>query len=152
MNKFKEEGGFTLIEALAAIGILTIAVFTLYSMQTTAIRGNATASSLTTASNWARDRVEKLMALEYVDDDLVDVNGDGCAGLNNWPDSDKKDETDPIYKIYWNVANDCTMTDIPAAAVAEDEQKPKHVRVIVSRENLGVQKTLVFNYIKQNTI
>ncbi len=150
MNKLTENSGFTLIESLVAIAILTIAVFTLYSMQTTAIRGNATANSLTTASNWARDRAEKLMAEKYTD--LEDVNDNGCAGLDDWPNSDYKDNDDAIYKVYWNVANDCTLTDIYDAATAEQEQKPKHLRIIITRENLGIQKTLVFNYIKQNTI
>lgn len=154
MNKLAEKSGFTLIETLVAIMVLTIAVFSLYSMQTTAIRGNATANSLTIASNWARDRVEKLLAKDYTDPELADGNGttDGCAGLDDWPNSDGMDNDDAIYKIYWNVANDCTMTDIPSAAKPEEEQKPKHIRVIVTRENLGIQKTLVFNYIKQNTI
>lgn len=150
MNKLNDKSGFTLIETLAAVAILTIAVFSLYSMQTTAIRGNATANSLTTASNWARDRIEKVMAVKYTD--LVDINDNGCAGLDDWPNSDYQDIDDDIYKVYWNVANDCTLTGIADAAVAEDEQKPKHLRIIVTRENLGIQKTLVFDYIKQNTI
>lgn len=152
MNKLTEKSGFTLIETLVAIVILTIAVFTLYSMQTTAIMGNATANSLTTASNWARDRAERLLAKEYNDPDLTDVNGNGCAGLDDWPNSDYKDNDDAIYKVYWNVANDCTLTDILDATVTAEEQKPKHLRIIITRENLGIQKTLVFNYIKQNTI
>lgn len=150
MNKLNDHSGFTLIETLVAIAILTIAIITLYSMQTTAIRGNATANSLTVASNWARDRVEKVMAQKYTD--LQDINDNGCAGLDDWPNSDYQDVGDDIYKVYWNVANDCTLTDIFDAVVAEDEQKPKHLRIIVTRENLGIQKALVFNYIKQNTI
>lgn len=150
MNKLTDKSGFTLIETLVAIAILTIGVFSLYSMQTTAIRGNAAANSLTTASNWARDRVEKVMAVKY--SDLEDSNGNGCAGLDDWPNSDYKDNDDAIYKLYWNVANDCTLVDIPSAAVAVEEQKPKHVRIIVTRENLGIQNRVVFNYVKQNTI
>lgn len=150
MNKYTEQSGFTLIETLAAVIILTIAVFSLYAMQTTAIRGNATANSLTTASNWARDRVERVMAEPYAD--LEDTNDNGCAGLDDWPNSDYKDNDDANYKLYWNVADDCTLTDILDAASAENEQKPKHLRVIVVREDLGIQKPLVFNYIKQNTI
>lgn len=147
MTGISSKSGFTLIETLVAIVILTIAVFALYGLQTTAIRGNATARSLTTASNWARSNIEQLLAQDY--EDLADGNGtnDGCAGLDDMPTSDGSDLSDPIYQVYWNIANDCTLVNIPAAT-----QIPKHIRVIVTRDALGVQNKLVFDYIKQNTI
>jgi prepilin-type N-terminal cleavage/methylation domain-containing protein len=147
MNKMSDTSGFTLIETLMAIIILTIAVFTMYAMQTTAIRGNATANALTTSTNWGRDQVEQLLAQDY--DDLTDGAGDtdGCAGLGDWPGSDGSDLTDPNYQIYWNVANDCTLKNI-----VDTDIIPKHVRVIVVRNNMGIQKEIEFNYIKQNTI
>ena len=137
MNKLTDKAGFTLVETLVAVIILTIAVFAMYALQTTAIRGNATANSLSTASNWTRDRIEKLLAKDYYHPDLEDGDGanDGRAGLNDWPNSDGRDETDDIYKIYWNIATDGTLTNI-----VDKKLSPKHIRVIVTREKIGFQK------------
>lgn len=146
MNKLTDESGFTLIETVIAIAIFTIAIISLYGLVTLSIKGNATAITVTTAANWAQSRVEVLLAKDYDDDDLDDPAGTnhGCAKLGVYPDSDHMDNDDANYTIYWNVANDCTLEDTP------DEQKPKHLRVIVTRKNWGDGKSVVLNYIKQN--
>ncbi len=145
MIKFSDKSGFTLVEILVAIVILTVAIFSMYAMLTTAIRGNATARSLTTASNWARYTIEELLSQEY--EDIEDSNGNGCTGLGDFPASDGSYLDDPIYKIYWNVAYGCTLAEI-----SDDDQQPKHIRVIVTRNALGLKNEIVFNYIKQNTM
>ncbi len=67
--------GFTLIEVLVAIVVLTIGILSLYSMQVSAINTNTTASNMTTGSNWASNTIETLLNNPY--DNLKDVNGDG---------------------------------------------------------------------------
>lgn len=159
MKKLTEKTGFTLIEVLVAIVVLTIGVMALYAMQTTAIKGNATAISLTTGSNWAQDRVELLLSKNYTHADLQDTDNDECAGLNDLPpgnDADHSDTSDEFYEIYWNVADKCSLTQVPGnqdhEAPPEDVQSPKHIRVFVIRKDQGIKKTIEFNYIKQNTI
>ncbi len=68
--------GFTLIEALVAIVVLTIGILAVYSMQIASVKGNATASRLTSASSLAADRVERILVLDY-EDDVVDEDNDG---------------------------------------------------------------------------
>lgn len=64
-----DENGFTLIEVLIALFVLTIGILGMMVMQTTAIQGNARASSLTIASTLAGDQVEILRNTPF--DDLV---------------------------------------------------------------------------------
>ena len=155
-----------MIEALVAIVILSIGIIALYSLQTMSIKGNAIAISITTAANKGEDKIEEILALPYdtsaiTGDPLGDTDSNGCAGLNDRPGAtgtgtdqiaDHSDATDPHYTIYWNVAKNCTLSAIPNSAVDADEQKPKHIRFFIVRSDLGIQKTIQFNYIKQNSI
>ena len=94
---------------------------------------------------------------------LLDTDNDECAGLDDYltddpasKPADHEDTSDEFYTIYWNVADKCSLMDVPGInsheALAKDIQSPKHIRVFVIRKDQGVKKTLVFNYIKQNTI
>ncbi len=68
MNKsvLISEKGFTLIEALIALFVLTIGVLGMMTLQTTAIRSNYRASSMTTASNVAAKRIEEYRNSSFV--------------------------------------------------------------------------------------
>jgi type IV pilus assembly protein PilV len=59
------EGGFTLLEVVVAISILTVGLLAVAIMQTTAIRGNDNAYRVTASTTWAQDRLEALIALPY---------------------------------------------------------------------------------------
>jgi type IV pilus assembly protein PilV len=69
------EGGFTLLEVIVAISILTFGLLAVASMQMTAIRGNYNASNITEATTVAQDRLEDLMGLLYSDPLLDPGNG-----------------------------------------------------------------------------
>lgn len=150
------QGGFTLIETLMAMAIFTIGILGLFGMQTAVITKNLAANTITTGATWAADRIELLLGRDY--SDLRDTDSDGCAGLN-----DRTDATDdssqslssgtvpPVYKMYWNVAVGCSMSSIPTPKNPKEEQKPKHIRVIVTVQRLaGEQEVAVYDYIKQN--
>lgn len=68
------EGGFTLLEVIIAISILTFGLLAVANMQTTAIKGNYNASNITEATTFAQDTLEDLMALRYTNAALDDVN------------------------------------------------------------------------------
>ncbi|MBU1419956.1 MAG: prepilin-type N-terminal cleavage/methylation domain-containing protein [Proteobacteria bacterium] len=159
-----DENGFTLIEALMAVVIFSIGLVAFFTMQTTVIKGNSTASGLTTASTWAADRVERLLATNYDDPlgDLFDGDGDGTAQDLNYDGVDDNggnfglDDTgiaadgtdtspDGLYTIFWNVAD--WVTPVPSS----NESTVKAVRVIVQRNDLGSQKNVVLNYYIQKT-
>ena len=157
------EKGFSLIEALVAVAVLTIGVLAMNVMQTTAIKGNSTSKGLSASSNWATDRIEQLLSQDYDAADLDDGDGDGtnedadndgldddcqdnvpaCAPADNpfgLEDStvataDGNDSSpDDNYNIFWNVAEDEPMPNI------------KWIRVHVVRSDRGVQKATTMNY------
>ena len=66
------EGGFTLLEVIVAISILTFGLLAVASMQTTAIRGNYNAAHITEATTLAQDTLEELLTLNYTNAVLVD--------------------------------------------------------------------------------
>ncbi len=65
MNILKNTQGFTLIEALIAMIVLTIGILALNTMQITSILGNATANKLTIASATGSNSFERLLNLPY---------------------------------------------------------------------------------------
>lgn len=110
--------GFTLIEVLVAMVILSIGIIALTSMQTTGIKGNATANILTTGGTWAADSVERIFAMEY--NDLKDTTSTSVDGH---------------YSTNWEVTDD---TPLP---------NTKTVAVTVTSSDGGEQRRVVVNYI-----
>ena len=121
IRKASKEKGFTLLEVIIAVSVLTFGLLAVASMQATAIRGNYLSGNLTGASTLAGDRVEKLLSMGYSDTDL-DV-GDH---------SDSRD----LYTISWNVAQNAAFNNT------------KTVNVTISWAERGSQKTLVMQGIK----
>ena len=164
MNSWKQtnrldEAGFTLIEALVAMVVLTIGVFALYSMQVVGIRGNSLGNSISTATNISSQQVEDLISRTFDDEDrLVDTNGDGT---NQDPDKNGIDEQgggnfgldnvdaaadyskvtdDGFYTVFYNVAEDVPLP------------KAKTIRVIVRDNTRRMQNTVTMQYIKNGNI
>jgi len=134
MNKTKnKEDGFTLIEVLVAISILSFGLLAVASMQLAAIQANSFAIETTEALNVAQDKMEELIALPFSHADLLDNNGDAGGGLDNPTKGQVKaggdvqladggagqpDYAETIniggrnYYLYWNVDPQTTMKDI----------------------------------------
>ncbi|WP_339137945.1 MAG: prepilin-type N-terminal cleavage/methylation domain-containing protein [Candidatus Electrothrix sp. GW3-4] len=153
------QDGFTLIETMIAMAIFTIGILGLFGMQSSAIKENLLANSITGGSTWAMDRVEWLLNLDYANTLDTNNNGNSCGGLDdrgtNADGMDTSGTIEPIYNIYWNVARGCTLTNVPIPPSTPENQiySPKHLRIIVTRTNNGLEKEFaVFNYIKQNVI
>ena len=66
-RKRRREEGFTLVEIMAAIAILSFGILAVASMQTNAIRSNYRGYLLTEATTLAQDRLEYLRTQPYVD-------------------------------------------------------------------------------------
>jgi type IV pilus modification protein PilV len=66
-KKLKEDRGFTLLEVIIAISILTFGILAVGAMQGAALRGNNFAYGRTSASTLAQDALEDLMAERYAD-------------------------------------------------------------------------------------
>lgn len=158
------QGGFTLIETLIAMAIFTIGILGLFGMQTSSIKENLTANSISIGSSWAADQVEKILAQDYTDllklDEGATGDKDGCNGLSDWPVADQPPITQsgvPTYRVYVNVARDCLLSPtIPNAPIPASgktlEQKPLSIRIIVTVDKgSGEEESAIFNYIKQNS-
>lgn len=148
------EAGFTLIEALVAMVVLTIGVLALYTMQVVAIRGNSTGNSISTAANISSEQVEQLINRAFTDGDwLVDKNGDGTKqdlnkdgkddnggnfGLDNVEAAADYTHPNPDnhYTVSYNVA-----VDVPLPGT-------KLVQVNVRDNAQRMNNTVKFQYIK----
>ena len=71
MDKLKKEQGFTLLEIIIAVSILTVGILAAASLQLSSIRGNHFAGETSEASAWAVTCIESLMGKSYNDADLT---------------------------------------------------------------------------------
>jgi type IV pilus assembly protein PilV len=124
------EKGFTLLEVIVAISILTFGLLAVASMQMTAIRGNYNASNITEATTVAQDRLEDLMGLLY-SDPLLDP-GNGM--------SDPAPPSPSGYTITYDVLNINPITNTRLIAVT------------VQWQDKGVQKQTVLTCVKPQVL
>jgi type IV pilus assembly protein PilV len=129
--KHRAEQGFTLIELMISIAILSVGVMALMSMQMTGIESNAQARKISESTVMGSDRLENLMCLPF--DDPLLTAGDHVP--------DDQGPEDP-YQIAW------TVTDGDADA-ATPLPGTKLVEVTVT-PNLG--KTMVLRFTISDTI
>ena len=152
--------GFTLIEAMVALGILSIGILTMYTMQTGSVRGNLRASQISTASTWAMDKMEEFSGLAYDDSLLADLRNDGTNQDANGNGIDDDDEggtgRDGIANFGLDqrtaATADHTITDLAGytmyynIAVDQPLENMKTIRLIIVRDT--DQQSLVFDYQK----
>lgn len=130
------ERGFTLVEVLIAISILTFGLLAVATMQISAIRGNYFSGNVTEGTTWAVDQAEKLIQkglMNYNDPELKDKDSDGTAGLGHQtePSADYH-KNYGAYDVYWNVANDALLDatkTIHVIVIWGDHGKMKQVSV-----------------------
>ena len=70
MNPAGKESGFTLLEVIVAIAILTVGLLAVGAMQTSAVGGNLSAYRTSEAVTLAQDRMEQLLFKPYTDASL----------------------------------------------------------------------------------
>jgi type IV pilus assembly protein PilV len=65
IKKIRNDEGYTLIEMLIAIAILSVGLLAVATMQISSIRVNDTARRMTRRATMAQDRLEYIMSLKY---------------------------------------------------------------------------------------
>jgi type IV pilus modification protein PilV len=138
-NRNREQGlpassvaGFTLIEVLVAIVILTVGLLAVGTMQISAIRGNFMGGNTSIALSLASEKMEDLLNKDYNDANLSDSNT-GNNSSSNLSSTTSVDHVETVseegavgaggfYRRIWNVWNQ------PPPAT-------KSVMVIVTWEN-----------------
>lgn len=119
MEGLKDNNGFTLLEVIFAISILTIGILAVAAMQSTSIRGNASAWGVSEATTIAMGHIENLMDLPYDDADLEDLGGGSHGPI-----------TSGRYNITWTVDDDQLIA------------RTKTVRVTVTWSNYGLNRNV----------
>jgi len=171
---FTNEDGFTLIEALVAMVVLTIGILSIYSMQISAIQGNSKASHVTIASNWAAERIEQIMSTPY--DDLLDTDGDGTGqdtvapfGIDDNVGNFGLDDTlaadgtvaadgqttspEGDYTVFWNVSFDYPVTGVKTIRIHIQDSNPSLNNIVTNNRTQSVTNSLVtLQYQKQGPI
>ena len=128
-QKLNDNRGFTIVELLVAVVVMTIAFAGLTTMEIACINGTSIANNVTTGITLAQDKMEELHTLALDDPELDDNNatnnGDMRAGVEDFTvygsiasaddghrDTDIDAEGNPggMYTRIWNVAED-TPTD-----------------------------------------
>lgn len=143
----KNNNGFTLIEVLVTITVLSIGILGAGAMQLSVLNGNAGSYDMTEATALALDQVENTISLDYNDPRLSDDNdtpyqriGDQIVGgglmirtINSVGDSSIVSDN---YTIFLDITDNVPATD------------SKTIRVDVVWTEGAKLKTVSMNYIK----
>jgi len=158
MNILKNTQGFTLIEALIAMLVLTIGVLALNTMQTISTKGNTTASKLTVASTLANNSYERLLSMPY-SDPTMDPTINLVAGTNTAPHTQTElsglQLPTSVTSISWDVTEwtdtDGIDNDGDGTTDEADELNIKFVNLNINYNN-RVAKTLTINFYKSEML
>jgi prepilin-type N-terminal cleavage/methylation domain-containing protein len=136
----RRNDGFTLLEVIMAVSILTIGLLAVASMQVSAMRGNSMSMEYSESTEQVQDRVEKLLGINLAS--LIDTDGDGAAGLSNTGAGADYNPatTDPKYTIYYNVAENW--------AGGKAVSKVNTIRVIAVWQDRGKTRTYSFDLLR----
>lgn len=120
-KRIKGEKGFTLLEIMLATCILSFGLLAVASLQAAAIKGNYFADGVSNGSNWAADKMEKLIATayqDYNDSNLLDTDGDGDGGLEDASGAEADyQETQGDYTIFWNISDNAVLNNTKTICV-----------------------------------
>lgn len=166
-NRLDTSTGFTLVEVMIAVVVLSIGVMATFAMQMTSITGNAAANQLTASTNAAAIIVEEIINMPYNNaayDFDIDTNGDGTidtdlatftdglgsnnnqAGLDDITDPTAGTTSDYTTAITANGGN--FTLDINVARNYPDNGMDT-IRVII-RNNTGIGNRVSFSTIKSS--
>jgi len=115
--------GFTLMEVMFALVVLSVGILSLMSMQIAAIRTNTAARRVTESTNQTSDRFEKLLAIDYAD---ATVDPLSITTI-----------TDGIYTLRWSVSD-----------VNQPIENVKTINVTTSWTEAGQQRSVSYVYYK----
>jgi type IV pilus assembly protein PilV len=140
--------GFTIPEVMIALGIFSIGILAVYSMQMTSIKGNATARRVTDSATIASAKAEELALIAFDDDRLAAGEHAPAVtedGIDNDMDGliDEPGETANA-TLSWTVADDC---------LGDALQGHKCIEVrVTSNLGGGQQRDVRLNFIRGNML
>ena len=137
------EAGLTLVEVAVAVALFAIGILAVGTMQITSLHSTGSTRGNTEASALATRQIERLIGQAqerragqnyygYIDDpELRDTDKDGIAGLADSTEESAdhhRDDLHPVYRVYWNVAENHPMVGT------------KTIRVIVVWNDRGQER------------
>lgn len=96
--KPSNERGFTLVEVLIAMIVLTVALVSLAQLMAITLRMQMLGRNQTAAIRVAQDKIDELMPLNFTNAQLA------IGGSLTADDANHFDSTDPLYRVRWTVA------------------------------------------------
>jgi len=137
-TRTNSQQGFSILEVIISIAILSIGILAAARMQTIAVRGTSLASRVTTDTIAAQDLIEQVVSAKYDDDRFIDTKNYGMAGLDkegSAADYYEENQTKG-YKLSLNVAANKPVDD------------SKLIRLIVETQGPGGSKKTTYDFIK----
>ena len=127
INEENGQKGFSIVEVIVSIAILTIGILAVARMQTVAVRGTTLAKRLSVDAIGAQDIIERVVSVPYDDPLIVDTGGNDVVFVD-----------DPVhhYTLSMNIADDTPVTNT------------KTIRVTVVSNAPGGSKTTPYDFIK----
>jgi type IV pilus assembly protein PilV len=131
--------GFTLIEVLIALVILTVGLLAAAKMQISAIQGNYFSSNTSTALSLAEQKMEDLLGRAYSDAAVADTQAGNNGNLTSLVTKDHEENNvdeegvvgGGIYHRVWNVADDTPISNTKTITILVGWGNDRH-RVTVS--------------------
>lgn len=165
-RKRTKETGFTLIEILVTVTVLSIGLLGVATMQIAAIRGNSSARGTSEALSVAEEKMEGLISAPFDPPylpglGLDDVNGDGAAGLDNPTVAQLRaggnvllsaggaGQPDYCEQVIPDPADPATTTYFLYWNIDQVNNTRKDIRVIVAWHDRGMHRA-DFTYVKNN--
>jgi prepilin-type N-terminal cleavage/methylation domain-containing protein len=142
------EAGFSLIEVMIALAVLSIGLLAIFSMQFSAIKTNAVGRGVTENVTVATGKVEQLMSLAYEHPDLTAGShsvSQAVDGIDNNLNGEIDEPGETGYlNVDWQVQDECLGADFPGI---------KCVQVHVSSNVNGKRvKEIRLDFIKANML
>ncbi len=131
--------GFTLIEVLVAIVILTFGLLAVGSMQISAIRGNFMGGNTSIALTLASQKMEDLLNTDFNNAVLTDTktgnNGNLSTIVTGQTDHEEKVSEEGVvgasgfYRRIWNVANQTSPSSKSVMVIVTWENNKHHISI-----------------------
>ena len=110
--KPSDDRGFTLIEVLIAMIILTVALVSMAELMAITLRMQMLGRNQTAALRLAQDKIDELMTQDFAVNPSVAIGGNLTANAPNFFDDDNA-----LYTVRWQVAAGPADPDVPANSV-----------------------------------
>ncbi len=157
-SKRINQTGFTLLEVIVTITVLSIGILAVAKMQTVAVNGNRMANQMMEDTISGQDVIERIIAANFSDGSLSDRNGDDTLddrdaaadysldssngnyynpdvdgdGTNDW----NIDTNNEIFSVSWNVREN------------QPDTNTKTIRFIIVANTPDGEKVQEFDFIK----